>query len=1122
MVHTINKHPVYLRALTWLFTSLFIAVVLLFVCMPWWLRPVLETALSNALQQTVLIQSVQLDARSGLLRVSGIRIGQLGLRQLQLHVRLPALWQHRIEIAYLRLESPSLTIIQNEKGISIAGLPPPSKKSSEKNSNQGTPWTIHLQQIDVQYARIRWQRNALGQKAELYLYWLHAEKNSDGAYNLKVLWQADAKLPKQGVNHATLKGELGGILSDPMDNAVPDFAGKINLRAIQVDGYSMRLQTSAISWDGYSKAIKQSIHVYSKVTLQKTTVQSPDQELTLNGLTWHGTLNFSPSKSVTEIQGALQVSPIKLTMDNYSQLSIQETRWKGRLKHEQNTTSITGSWHINDVYAAQKDKQLSVDSLNWHGLLQHGNDKNIAKGLGEINGVIASLDKQKIQLNSFSWDGLLQHENDKNIAKGLAKINGIVASSDQQKIRLDNFLWDGLLQQNGMRHAIKGDWQMAGMELRAPKQNIQLKQWHWQGEVRSELKEQNERIIHGSQTLSLQGLKRKATNQQQGLQWLQWDGSWQLHISNKNINFSNRKNNIRLSHLSLSQPDIGLLKIDNTRWKGGIEAIWCKFKNNKKSCKSNVKARGRLNLTALHIPLSLDSYTNIQRLQWQGLMAASDKKKIQQATLNGDLSIEHFRLQTTSGTPKLAMLQLNGLDISATQTLAQRQLSLSLQALITQEAVWTGIDKTAMFAQLQKLTLSELEIEAKQARMPKDAMPEGIIKGKSLHLSGLKAAWKRIEENSTVSTKDQVLLAKNVTPTASPTHKSSSWQWQLDQFIMDGDNKIAVLDQQITPEWQATFSEIQAKVGAINNNEPRRKTPVELSAKLSPAGAIHMKGTVVLQNKKSKKLALNGHVKVQGVDAAPFSGYVEVVSGYALRRGTVHADLEGKLVGSTLDSILHLKLQHLEVVAKQKTAIDALRGLVGLSPDAALDTLRDSNNEIALDIPIVGDLKAPDFHLQDIIQQALGGSLQKASMMYLQYAFQPYGALLEAAIWVGEQVHAIRLPSIAFPLGSSESIDKNKNDILQKAADFLNKNPKTSLALCGHANVHDAYAQTSTAQKEQKTPPKDQAWLLNLAKQRAESLIYILRNDMHVAASQLQRCRPTVTEKGKAQVALLL
>lgn len=89
----------------------------------------------------------------------------------------------------------------------------------------------------------------------------------------------------------------------------------------------------------------------------------------------------------------------------------------------------------------------------------------------------------------------------------------------------------------------------------------------------------------------------------------------------------------------------------------------------------------------------------------------------------------------------------------------------------------------------------------------------------------------------------------------------------------------------------------------------------------------------------------------------------------------------------------------------------------------------------------------------------------------------------------------------------------------------MRENPKASLALCGLATPADAYAEVKPAGVVQTTtqpPIKDNAWLLNLANQRAESLITILRDKMHIAQSQLQRCRPRAVNEKQAKVELLL
>ena len=134
--------------------------------------------------------------------------------------------------------------------------------------------------------------------------------------------------------------------------------------------------------------------------------------------------------------------------------------------------------------------------------------------------------------------------------------------------------------------------------------------------------------------------------------------------------------------------------------------------------------------------------------------------------------------------------------------------------------------------------------------------------------------------------------------------------------------------------------------------------------------------------------------------------------------------------------------------------------------DTALDTLRDKNNTIKLEIPVAGNVNDPKFSVNDAISQALAKGVQKGALSYLTLALQPYGTLITAAKYAGEAATRVRLNPVQFEPGQS-ALDDSDREYLDKVAKVLKDRPKIAIKLCGVAASPDRLFLEQQLQKEQ-------------------------------------------------------
>jgi hypothetical protein len=214
--------------------------------------------------------------------------------------------------------------------------------------------------------------------------------------------------------------------------------------------------------------------------------------------------------------------------------------------------------------------------------------------------------------------------------------------------------------------------------------------------------------------------------------------------------------------------------------------------------------------------------------------------------------------------------------------------------------------------------------------------------------------------------------------------------------------------------------------------------------------------------------------------------------------------------------------------------------------DTALDTLRDKNNTIKLEIPVAGNVNDPKFSVNDAVSQALAKGVQKGALSYLTLALQPYGTLITAAKYAGEAATRVQLNPVEFEPGQSV-LDDSDREYLDKVAKVLKDRPKIAIKLCGVAASQDQLFFQQQQQKQQqqqqqqqqaaKTPAQaqagspleapvvDETQLSEIAEQRAAAVKDFLIEKHKVPASRLVGCLPQLEiddAKAKPRTDLLI
>jgi uncharacterized protein involved in outer membrane biogenesis len=237
-------------------------------------------------------------------------------------------------------------------------------------------------------------------------------------------------------------------------------------------------------------------------------------------------------------------------------------------------------------------------------------------------------------------------------------------------------------------------------------------------------------------------------------------------------------------------------------------------------------------------------------------------------------------------------------------------------------------------------------------------------------------------------------------------------------------------DQTLSPQFASVISPVDLNVRGISL-DPQKKADIELSAVIDGTAPINATGWV---SPLKDPVEANSTVTLRNLDLVALSPYSAKFIAYPVAQGQLDWDLDLSTQGSNLAMRNAIKARQLELGDKVESP-DAVDAPVKLG----LALLRDMSGNIAINLPVKGDLNDPKFSIGGIVLQAFLGLIIKA-------VASPF-SLLASLVPEG----AADLSKLAFPPGLATPAQESM-DSITSLADILKQRPGISISVVGHAD----------------------------------------------------------------------
>ncbi|MBL3601323.1 MAG: DUF748 domain-containing protein [gamma proteobacterium endosymbiont of Lamellibrachia anaximandri] len=371
----------------------------------------------------------------------------------------------------------------------------------------------------------------------------------------------------------------------------------------------------------------------------------------------------------------------------------------------------------------------------------------------------------------------------------------------------------------------------------------------------------------------------------------------------------------------------------------------------------------------------------------------------------------------------------------------------------------------------------------------------------------------------------------------------------IDQIVLQGENKIHVRDDFVDPPFAMTTIIEAFEVEGIDSTQPEKLTSLHLKANLGRHTRLTLDADYTPFYRPP-----SGHLKgeIDAFELPKASSYSGDAIGYKMDSGELDLIIDFNLDKGQIAAENKIEINRLEVSPVSDEKAQKLTAKISMPLDTALGILEDKNDNIVLNIPVSGEMGNLQIDPSDVISIALGKAIKTGALATLGAAFFPYGTAIAIATHLADSNSAIRLDPVAFAAASGE-LEGEHRKYLQKVAEVLKSRPGIAIKLCGFATeadraefdrrsqeawkakvdaakadaakvaVKDDKSSVKNGKKTKKTlklPPKPKSVtnekLLELARQRAESVEDYLVTKHAVDPSRTAVCRPELDENEKA------
>lgn len=334
--------------------------------------------------------------------------------------------------------------------------------------------------------------------------------------------------------------------------------------------------------------------------------------------------------------------------------------------------------------------------------------------------------------------------------------------------------------------------------------------------------------------------------------------------------------------------------------------------------------------------------------------------------------------------------------------------------------------------------------------------------------------------------------------------ESRRLDFHIDRVQFEKGSALHFRDENVVPDFVMDTRLDEFRVENIDNRRPGLATKFTIRGSVDKYTKLEASGHVA---PFGASLAAEIQVRAERISLPSLNPYLERETGYAFKSGVGDVKAKVRIDKGELNAGNVVTLRGMEVEPARPDAASAASASLAMPVEAMLSLLRDKNSDIKLEIPVTGNISAPHFNFSDVFAKAASGAMKSASLGFLKYALQPFGAAILAGELARDIDASIRLDPVIFQPGNSK-IEPRHTAFVDRIAVIMRERPGLRLKLCGKAVPGDRLA--LAAQRKQVVTAISDKDLIDLAAARVDVLMRELVQIRGLTSGRMISCQAKI------------
>lgn len=395
----------------------------------------------------------------------------------------------------------------------------------------------------------------------------------------------------------------------------------------------------------------------------------------------------------------------------------------------------------------------------------------------------------------------------------------------------------------------------------------------------------------------------------------------------------------------------------------------------------------------------------------------------------------------------------------------------------------------------QKVSLSEVNIGSIESNIVLDS-ERNLMNGPTLPLFAN-------ESPESLKGKSQ---AEEGTENVKSDNTESTFIFDIGKIALVEPAKVYYRDNSFKTRFERHIEVSEFSVESLSNTSVDNETSFNVLANIQHHSNLALSG-------KAKPFAQKHNLSIKAqlneLSLPNISAYMGSTIGLEFLSGQLDSDIDLTIVDDELSGETKLHVRGLTLSGTDDGELSMLKSGSSISLNTALHMLKDSNDNLELDIPLSGDVSSPEFGWGSFLSIVTQKAVMSASEAYLIQTFVPYANIISIARVAGQFVLKVNIEDLVYQAKQVE-LQEEQSAFLTELVQILEDKKEAQLKTCPIAVLSEVDINDS----------KHTQALKDIAEERGRLFKRWLIDEKNIESKRILVCSPGIdrSRNGKPRI----